>query len=114
MITAEHDTIAAIATPAGFSGIGVIRLSGPQSTAILKKIFKFPGQKKEPFRSRVVYTGSVGTSAETIDQAVAVYMQAPRSYTGEDTAEISVHGSPIVLGRVLHLALAAGARLADP
>ncbi|MBK9941205.1 MAG: tRNA uridine-5-carboxymethylaminomethyl(34) synthesis GTPase MnmE [Kouleothrix sp.] len=107
------DTIAAIATPPGEGGIGVVRISGPAAPAILALLFR-PARAGawRPFRMR--YGHVAGPAGRALDEALAVYMRAPRSYTGEDVAEISCHGGPLVLSRVLALALAAGARAAEP
>lgn len=107
------DTIAAIATPPGEGGIGIVRLSGPQALPILERMFApaRPGSWR-PFRMR--FGRVVDERGTTVDEALAVYMRAPASFTAEDTVEISCHGGPLVLSRVLGLALAHGARLAAP
>ncbi len=106
-----NDTIAAIATPPGEGGLGVIRLSGSQSLAILQQIFvPVRAGRWKPFRLRLGRI--IDTDCTTIDEALAVLMKAPRSFTGEDVVELSCHGGPLVLGRVLGRTLACGARLA--
>ena len=107
------DTIAAIATPPGEGGIGIVRLSGPCALPILEDIF-VPARRGtwRPFHMRLGYVVDQGGAA--VDEALAVYMRAPASFTVEDVAEISCHGGPLVVSRVLGLALAAGARLAEP
>ena len=107
------DTIAAIATPPGEGGIGIVRVSGPDSLAILERIFapRRAGTWK-PYRMR--YGQVVDTDGARVDEALAVFMRGPRSFTAEDSAEISCHGGPLVLGRVFALALAQGARAATP
>jgi tRNA modification GTPase len=108
-----NDTIVALATPPGEGGIGVIRISGPQAITILDAIFQpiRPGR----WRAYRLRLGSVvDADATQIDQALAVLMRAPRSFTGEDVVEISCHGGPLVLGQVLGCALAQGARAANP
>ncbi|MBK9709844.1 MAG: tRNA uridine-5-carboxymethylaminomethyl(34) synthesis GTPase MnmE [Kouleothrix sp.] len=106
------DTIAAIATPPGEGGIGIVRISGPDALAILRRIFA-PARAGawRPFRMRY---GSVVADGAAVDEGLAVYMRAPRSFTAEDVAEISCHGGPLVVSRVLGLALAQGARPASP
>ena len=107
------DTIAAIATPPGEGGIGIVRLSGPDALPILRRLFEpaRPGAWR-PFRMRF---GRVrAADGAVVDEALAVFMRAPHSFTAEDAAEISCHGGPLVTSRVLALALAAGARPAEP
>jgi tRNA modification GTPase len=107
------DTIAAIATPAGVGGIGIIRISGPEALPILQRLF-VPARRGpwRPFRMRFGHV--VTAEGETVDEALAVYMRAPRSFTAEDVVEISCHGGPLVVNRTLGLALEAGARPAEP
>jgi tRNA modification GTPase len=107
------DTIAAIATPPGEGGIGIVRVSGPQSLDILQRMFvpERPGAW-HPYRMR--YGRVVAGDGAPLDEALAVFMRGPRSFTAEDVAEISCHGGPLVLGRVFELALAHGARAAAP
>ena len=107
------DTIAAIATPPGEGGIGIVRLSGPEALPILERIFvpaRWGGWR--PFQMR--YGRVIGHGGATVDEALAVFMRAPASFTAEDVVEISCHGGPLVLSRVLAQALACGARLAEP
>ncbi|MDW8213741.1 MAG: tRNA uridine-5-carboxymethylaminomethyl(34) synthesis GTPase MnmE [Roseiflexaceae bacterium] len=107
------DTIAAIATPPGEGGIGIVRISGKDALPILERIFvpARPGPWK-PYRMR--YGHVVDRTGARVDEALAVFMRGPRSFTAEDTAEISVHGGPLVVEQVLQQALAAGARAANP
>jgi tRNA modification GTPase len=107
------DTIAAIATPAGEGGIGIVRLSGPDALPILRRMFApaRPGPWR-PFRMR--YGHVLAAGGARVDEALAVYMRAPHSFTAEDVAEISCHGGPLVVSRVLALALEHGARPAEP
>jgi len=105
------DTIAAIATPlGGEGGIGVVRISGPDSLKIIKAIFKPTSQ--EALTSHKLYHGWIVDNSKEIDQVVVSYMANPRSYTGEEVIEISCHGGGTVLKSVLELAIKAGARLA--
>jgi tRNA modification GTPase len=105
------DTIAAIATPlGGEAGIGVVRISGPDSLSIIKSIFK-PSSKK-PFISHQILHGWIVDKSKVIDQVLVSYMASPRSYTGEDVIEISCHGGGTVLKTVLGLVVKAGARIA--
>ena len=109
---ATDDTIVAIATPPGRAGLGVVRLSGPESRAIAQRLA--PGR---PLRARRVHVRrlDVATGDErTQDQVVVTVFEAPASYTGEEVAEISAHGSPVLLDAIVRAAMAAGARLARP
>jgi tRNA modification GTPase len=107
------DTIAAIATPPGEGGIGIVRISGPDALPILERVF-IPARRGawRPFRMR--FGRLTDNNGATVDEALAVYMRAPHSFTAEDVAEISCHGGPLVLSRVLATALACGARQAEP
>src|SRR4051812_49328396 len=107
------DTIAAIATPPGEGGIGIVRLSGPDALPILERIF-IPRRNGmwRPFHMR--FGCVVDANGARVDEALAVYMRAPASFTAENVIEISCHGGPLVVSRVLGLALGAGARLAEP
>lgn len=103
---ATDDTIVAIATPPGRGGLGVVRMSGPASASIAAVLLdrSTPLQPRRATFSRV----------RGIDDAVVTLFIGPHSYTGEDTVEISVHGSPVVLRAVVTAAINAGARLAEP
>ncbi len=104
------DTIVAPSTPAGRSAIGTLRLSGPRSEEIACALV--PGKR---FRPRVATLGAlVDTDGALVDQVLATLFPAPASYTGEDVAEISSHGSPPVLRFAVERALELGARLAEP
>ncbi len=109
-----NDTIVAIATPPGEGGIGIVRASGPDASAIAERIFRplRPGPL-QPYRLRY---GHVVDPADgsVVDEALLTLMRAPRSFTREDVIEISCHGGPLPLQRTLELALAGGARLARP
>lgn len=106
----KNDTIAAVATPPGTGGIAVIRVSGKNAEAILRRVFSSAG----PFEhGRMVY-GNVISEGRTIDSGYAVLFRGPRSYTGEDTAELQVHGGPVTTAMVLEAVVSAGARPAEP
>jgi tRNA modification GTPase len=107
------DTIAAIATPPGEGGIAVVRVSGPAALAILEQLFApaRPGVWR-PYRMR--YGHVVAAGGAPVDEALALYMRGPHSFTAEDVVEISCHGGPLVASRVLSQALTHGARLAEP
>lgn len=107
------ETIVAIATPLGRSGIGVIRLSGTSAVAITAKIATNGNFDLKPRVSSLRQLADPATG-EAIDEAVVTYFKSPSSFTGEDVIEISCHGSPIVLRQILDLCLKEGARLAEP
>lgn len=110
-----EDTIAAIATPPGEGGVGIVRLSGPQSFAIAAEIFvSSRGRDIRTTRQRVYHGCIVDAAAQPIDEVLLHVMRAPHSYTREDVVEINAHGGPVVLNAVLEEALRHGARLARP
>ncbi len=111
----KTDTIAAVATPAGTGGIGIIRISGPDALAILRRIFRPQRGNLEKYRSHQLYYGSaVNRDQEILDEILAVYMHAPATYTREDVVELHSHGSWLVLQSILSEVFAAGARPAEP
>ena len=108
-----HDTIAAVSTPPGRGGIGIVRLSGADARAITEGILRFPQQPEwKPWHATLAELPDA--EGHAVDQVVVTYFAAPRSYTTEDVIEISCHGSPVVLRFALERACAAGARLAEP
>ena len=107
------DTIAAIATPPGRGGIGIVRLSGPLALALAMRFLEALQTPLEPNRSRFCTLLDPATS-QKLDEAIVTWFAAPHSYTGEDVVEIAAHGSPVLLDHLLRLLLAAGARLAEP
>jgi tRNA modification GTPase len=112
-VFAPDDTIVAVATPPGRGAIGVVRLSGPRTHDILRQLV--PGAAREPGVARVSRVLVVDAAGrETHDEAVTVLFAAPRSYTGEDVAEISAHGNPLLLDGIVRAAMQHGARLAAP
>lgn len=107
-------TIAAIATPLGEGGIGVIRISGEKAIAIAEKCFKaFSNKPLSSFCGYEAAYGRLCSGDEVLDDGIALVFKAPKSYTGEDVVELSVHGGRIVLKSVLRAVLKAGADLAD-
>jgi tRNA modification GTPase len=108
-----NSTIVAISTPVGYSGIGVIRLSGPQTLALLAKVFK-TSERDQEFPDRKAIYGKVldPTIGKVLDDGVAVVMRGPHSYTGEDIAELSLHGSPVLLDLVVRMFVGLGAQVA--
>jgi tRNA modification GTPase len=124
------DTVVAIATPAGRGGIGVVRLAGPEAVSIAQPMLRLThtlepgravfGELVEPEAKNYVQAAAIhpaeldGASGARIDEVVVTYFQKPHSYTTDDIVEISAHGSPVVLRHIVELALARGARLAEP
>jgi tRNA modification GTPase len=104
------DTIVAISTPPGRSGLGIIRLSGPNAREIAARFTT--AADFQPWHAHLA--DLLDAEGHAIDQTVVTFYQAPRSYTAEDLIEISCHGSPVVLRHAVERALAAGARLAEP
>lgn len=108
------ENIVAISTPPGIGGVGVVRMSGPDSLSITQKIF-FPSSTSTWQHSQLYY-GHVRDpqSNENIDDGFAVYFKSPNSFTGEDVVELQLHGNPFLLSSVVELCLKQGARLAAP
>jgi tRNA modification GTPase len=113
--TPQPETIAAISTPPGRGGIGIVRLSGPDAAVIAAQLVRLR-QPLEHARARLaeVLDEEAGAEAAAIDEAVVTFFAAPHSYTAEDLVEIAAHGSPVVLELLLKRALKQGARLAEP
>ena len=108
------DTIAAISTPPGRGGIGIVRLSGPQAASIAAQLVRLR-QPMEHARARLAEVLDENcASDDRIDEAVITLFAAPNSYTGDELVEIAAHGSPVVLDMLLRRALEHGARLASP
>ncbi|MGD0930301.1 MAG: tRNA uridine-5-carboxymethylaminomethyl(34) synthesis GTPase MnmE, partial [Candidatus Korobacteraceae bacterium] len=108
------DTIVAIATPAGRGGIGVVRISGADARAIARPMLRLAHQ--HDLEAGHAHFGELiePASGERIDEVVVTFFAKPHSYTTDDVVEISCHGSPVVLRHVVEMAIAAGARLAEP
>lgn len=111
-----NETIAAVATPLGPGGIGIIRISGPESRLIGRALFRPARQEFSDFRPYVLHHGWIieDTEALALDEVLVSYMPGPGSYTGEDVLEINCHGGPAVVRAVLERVLAHGARAAEP
>jgi tRNA modification GTPase len=118
----SNDTIAAVSTPPGRGGIGIVRLSGPEAESIASQLVRLRQPLKHG-RARLAdvldASGELaapdsGSDAGRIDEAVVTYYVAPNSYTAEDLVEIAAHGSPVVLELLLSRAVKLGARLAEP
>lgn len=117
----KSTTIAAISTPPGNGGIGIVRLSGSQSVPIVTTLFRRtqPREKKrqkEPLASHRFYHGKIldPDTQEIIDEVLVVVMRAPRSYTREDVAEIHSHSGSVVMGKIYEKVIDAGATIAEP
>jgi tRNA modification GTPase len=110
-----HDTIAAISTPPGRGGIGIIRVSGADARVIAEKILRFTSNTPHAWQPWTATLAEL-TDAEdrTIDRVVVTFFAAPKSYTAEDVVEIACHGSPVVLRHALERTCESGARLAEP
>ncbi|NTV13602.1 MAG: tRNA uridine-5-carboxymethylaminomethyl(34) synthesis GTPase MnmE [Desulfobulbaceae bacterium] len=107
-------TIAAIATPPGSGGIGVIRISGPEALALLQRLFR-PQRDRAPIAHRLTYGWIIDpASGRSVDEVMAVFMPAPHSYTREDVVEFQCHSSYLILQHILSLLLAQGALAAEP
>lgn len=110
------DTIAAVSTPPGEGGIGIVRLSGEKAFSILEEIFRphKTGLPTSTPRSFSMHLGYIVDDGEAIDEVLVSYMKAPHTYTREDVAEINCHGGAVAVSEVLRVVLARGARLAEP
>lgn len=106
----DNDTIAAIATPPGKGAIAIVRVSGPQARNLASRLFRCKGQLRERLAT---YGTVVDEHGVAIDRGVAILSIAPHSYTGEDTVEFQVHGSPVVAREVVRALIACGARYAS-
>ncbi len=104
------DTIVAIATPAGHGGIGVVRLSGPEALRIAQDL----SRRSCAFEPRYATVARIILPAGPVDRVLVTTFVAPHSYTGQDVAEISAHGSPVLLRAIVEAAMRLGARLAEP
>jgi tRNA modification GTPase len=113
--TLSKDTIAAVATPVGQAGIGIVRISGPRAGEIAEKIFK-PKKPTKKFQSHRLYLGHLidPSSGNMIDEVLLSHMKAPHSYTREDVVEINSHSGHLLLSKALQIVLDEGARLAKP
>ncbi|MGX6591062.1 tRNA uridine-5-carboxymethylaminomethyl(34) synthesis GTPase MnmE [Cetobacterium ceti] len=108
------DTIAAISTPRGEGGIGIVRISGPDSLCILSKIFKpKSGKKIEELRNFSINYGHMYDKDTVVDEVMVSIMKGPNTYTREDIVEINCHGGYLITEKVLELVLRSGARIAE-
>jgi tRNA modification GTPase len=109
------DTIAAISTPLGMGGIGIVRISGPQAQAIAGQVFR-RREGRGPLLSHRFYLGEIIRPGHRtgLDEVLLVFMRQPKTYTREDVVEIQCHSGALVLQEILETVLESGARLADP
>lgn len=110
-----NDTIAAIATSLGESGIGIVRISGKDALSIADRIFKSKnGKKPSGFKTYTTHYGWIIDKNQIVDEVILTVMRAPKSYTREDIVELNCHGGIVALRQVLELVLESGARVAKP
>lgn len=112
----KTDTIAAIATGMTNSGIGIVRISGPESISVADKIFRAKKKdlKLKDVESHTIHYGFICDEENIIDEVMVSVMKGPRSFTAEDTVEINCHGGILIMNRILELTIKNGARIADP
>ena len=109
------DTIAAISTAMTPSGIGIVRISGPDAFQTADKVYRGKkGKKLSEQKSHTVHYGYIVDKGETIDEVLVLLMRGPHSYTGEDTVEIDCHGGVLVMRKILETVIQNGARPAEP
>jgi tRNA modification GTPase len=110
------ETIAAISSSAGSSGIGIIRVSGEESIEIVDKIFRSAkeGKTLKNVETHTAHFGYIANGDQILDQVIVLVLKNPHSYTGEDTVEIDCHGGVLILKKILELVLKNGARAAEP
>jgi tRNA modification GTPase len=106
----HEDTICASATPPLNSPLSMIRISGPLTLGAVKSIFEFP----QKIQHRTAIYGTINSDGDPIDDAIIVYYHSPKSFTGEDMAEISCHGNPVIVRKIIRLLNKLGIRLAEP
>ena len=111
----EKDTIAAISTGMTSSGIGIVRISGPEAFAVADRMYRAKSEKRlSEMPTHTIQYGFIADGDEVIDEVLVMLMRAPRSFTAEDTVEINCHGGVYAMKRILELAVKSGARLAEP
>jgi tRNA modification GTPase len=112
----NKDTIVALATPQGTGAIGIIRLSGPEAISITEKVFATKSLKKKNLAAKASHTihfGVIHEDEHIVDEVLASLFKGPNSYTGEDTIELSCHGSPYIQQHIIQLLVKKGARMAN-
>ena len=112
----DKSTICAVSTAPGVGGIAVIRVSGPEALPVALRLFRYGGETPvaESVKPRYAYYGEVIAGDELIDEVVLTYFRAPHSFTGEDTVEISCHGSVYIRRRLLECLVGEGCQMAQP
>ncbi len=105
----ESETISAVATPPGFGGVGIVRVSGPLAADVSRAILK-----QLPLSRHALFSNFYGQDGEPIDQGIALFFPSPDSFTGEDVLELQGHGGPVVMDQILRRTLELGARIARP
>jgi tRNA modification GTPase len=108
-VSSKEDTIAAIATPPGRGGIGIVRISGPRVQAVASALLS-----RLPSPRIALFTAFLGSDREPLDDGIALFFPAPHSFTGEDVLELQGHGGPVVMDVLLQRVLSLGIRLARP
>lgn len=115
MESLRNNTICALSTPVGLSAIAVIRVSGPDTFLVLSNVFFSQNFDKNNIKDRHAYFGEIrGAKQQVVDEVVTTCFKAPHSYTGEDMAEISCHGSTFIIKKIVELLLSHGCSLAEP
>jgi len=113
----QNDTIAAIATPPGVGGIGVVRVSGADAFSIVLPLFRRPAGQQEVPPSHLLTYGRIidpnSAAQDVIDEVMVAFMRAPHTYTREDVVEIQGHGGPLIMHSILQAVLTQGARMAN-
>ena len=112
----EETTIAAISTAMSASGIGIVRISGPEAFEIASRVYRSKGGKKslKNVPSHTIHYGYIYDNEEMVDEVLVMAMRGPRTYTGEDTIEIDCHGGVLAMKKVLETVLKNGAIIAEP
>ena len=105
MIKSEKDTILALSTPQGEGGISIVRISGPKALLVLNKIFRLPNNKKAKHQTHRLVYGFIHQNKKKLDEVLVSYMKSPKTYTGEDIAEINSHGGPVLVQKIMDLIL---------
>ena len=111
----KSDTIAAVGTAMSSSGIGIIRMSGPEALTIADRIFRAKsGKKLVDVKSHTIHYGHICDGEEILDEVLVMVMKGPHSYTAEDTVEINCHGGVLMMKKILETVIRYGARPAEP
>lgn len=116
IVIMEHDTIAAVSSAVAESGIGIIRISGPDAFTVIDRIYRSKSGKKRlsEEKSHTIHYGFIVNGEEIIDEVLVMIMRAPRTYTAEDTVEINCHGGIYAMKQTLETVIRHGARPAEP